>query len=314
MLFVSEAPRSGDNERVARVTAIPFARRAGGRSVDASGVDIYNASGVVQVADATFVFVDNHDPGALYEITLGTDGRVSAPVRRALTGLEDGDLSDPEGLARIDLDDEIHVIAASSLGRTKKRAHDGLVRVRYAADGDLEAEAMPGFRDWVITEHPALAEAAATRFDDGGLNIEGLAWDPTRQMLLFGLRSPAAPDEVLLLQVHLDTGAPWTTAALTAAPSVTLTTAKSEGAQGIRDITYDTAAAEFLILLGGAVRRKDGRFMLCRWDGTSPTLTDCHVDFERHMKPEGIVVIDDEGTRRALIVDDAGGYAVVDLN
>ena len=56
--------------------------------------------------------------------------------------------------------------------------NDGLVRVRYTPDGDLHAEAMLGFRSWLLSHVPSLAESGAPEPDAGGLNIEGLAWDP----------------------------------------------------------------------------------------------------------------------------------------
>ena len=134
-------------------------------------------------------------------------------------GLAPGALSDPEGLTRIDVDGGITLVMSSSLAvRNKTVSHDGLVRVRYTPDGDLTAEDMPGFRDWVVQQHPELAAAADLDADDGGLNIEGVAWDPVRGTLLFGIRSPVTDAGIPVLRVRLDPAAPWTTAALERSP------------------------------------------------------------------------------------------------
>ena len=145
---------------VVRISPVAFAQR--------NGKNEFNASGVVHVGADRFVFTDNHDPTALFELTLGSDGGQAGPiVRRPLTGLQPGALSDPEGLARIDGDT---LVAASSLAiRKKKVGHDGLVRIRYAPGGDLSAEAMPGFRAWVVGRFPELAAAAGRDVDQDGL-------------------------------------------------------------------------------------------------------------------------------------------------
>uniref|UniRef100_UPI003D948F33 DUF3616 domain-containing protein n=1 Tax=Gordonia sp. B7-2 TaxID=3420932 RepID=UPI003D948F33 len=289
-----------------RITSVPLDPRPDG--------SVFNASGVVEVGPGRFLFVDNHDPVALFEITLDASGRMSRPVQeRALAGSAAHDLSDPEGLARIDVDGELQVIVASSLARTKKSVHDGLIRVYYAEDGGLRSEAMPGFREWLLDAYPDLVDAAETRLDDGGLNIEGLAWDSKEQSLIFGLRSPADRNRVRLLRVGLDPTSSWSTSSLTAGGDIWLQTSKAEGAQGVRDISFDASRSEFLVLLGGPVRRKDSRFRLCRWDGISESLIDFGVDFDPSMKPEGITAFGAGEHRRALIVDDAGGYATIEL-
>ena len=164
----------------------------------------FNASGVVQVGPDRFVFVDNNDPSALFELALLPDGTLSERIwRRPLVGVAEGQLLDPEGLGAVDLDGEAFLIAASSLcvrndnppGR--QRVNDGLVRIRYTPRGDLHAEAMDGFRAWLLTHEPSLAKSGEREPDSGGLNIEGVAWDPRTRALLFGQRGPARSRDVL---------------------------------------------------------------------------------------------------------------------
>ena len=56
----------------------------------------FNASGVAQVGPGRFVFIDNHDPSALFELALDSDGKeVERISRRPMAGLSDGQLRDP---------------------------------------------------------------------------------------------------------------------------------------------------------------------------------------------------------------------------
>ncbi len=279
---------------------------------------IINASGVVPVSSSRFVFIDNNDPTVLLELNLNPDGTQHGPiVRRPLIGLAGGALSDPEGIARIDGDGQIDLIVASSLSvrnfgvAGKVFAHDGLVRIRYAHDGDLHAEPMAGFREWLIAGHPALADAAKLPPDKQGLNVEGLAWDPARRVLVFGLRSPVIAGRVRLLCVHVDTDGPWSTAALQVGAGLSIEKSDFAAPQGIRDIDYDAARQEFLVLLGRSVSLGAAPFQLCTWDGTASTVTVLDVKFDSMMKPEGVTAFPGDGPRKILFVDDAGGFAVV---
>jgi hypothetical protein len=294
-----------------KIKATPFPVENGGAP--------FNASGVVQVSPRRFVFVDNHDSAAVFEFAIDAkDVEVKWVQRRRLVGLADGQLGDPEGLTRVDVDGETLIIATSSLcvagtdRAGQQQINDGLARVRYTSDGDLHAEAMPGFRSWLLSHEPSLAESGELEPDAGGLNIEGLAWDPRANALLFGLRGPASPGQIALIQVPVDIGsAQWTTAALDA-PSVLLAEVpQSTSAQGIRDICHDEHTGDFLILLGRSFSRGDEPFQLCAWSGTSDDVSPIDVKFHRSMKPEGITTFARNGKRKILVVDDRGGYAVV---
>ena len=76
----------------------------------------FNASGVAQVGPGRFVFIDNHDPSALFELALDADGTAVERIsRRPMASVAEGQLRDPEGLTRVGRDDEIFLIVASSL-------------------------------------------------------------------------------------------------------------------------------------------------------------------------------------------------------
>ncbi len=284
-----------------------------------SGKMPLNASGVVQVDADRFVFVDNHDPAALLELALDADGVEAERIsHRPLAGLAEGQLRDPEGLTRVIRDGELSLVVASSLcvlGANESRQQqvcDGLVRVRYQPHGDLQAEPMPGFRDWLLSHFPSIAAASRHEPDAGGLNIEGLAWEPNSQMLLFGLRGPAEPGTVTVIRVPIDAGgARWDIESLGTPSMVRLELPRPKAKQGIRDISYDEETGELLILVGRSTSTADEPFQLCSWNGVSDTLRLFDVKFHRLMKPEGVVAFTTGDERRLLIVDDRGGYAVV---
>ncbi|MET0474783.1 MAG: hypothetical protein ABW001_09100 [Mycobacterium sp.] len=57
---------AGRRGRPEKVRSTPFEER--------NGTAPFNASGVTQVGADRFVFIDNHDPTALFELTVGPNG------------------------------------------------------------------------------------------------------------------------------------------------------------------------------------------------------------------------------------------------
>ncbi|MEU9806592.1 hypothetical protein [Mycobacterium sp. NPDC050853] len=269
----------------------------------------FNASGVAQIGPHRFVFIDNQDPSALFELTLDADSKEAERIsRRTLSGLTEAQLRDPEGLCRVDGDDEMFLVVASSLCVAGGSACDGLVRVRYTSHGELRVEAMAGFRAWLLAHVPLLAASGQHEPDAGGVNIEGVAWDP-HGALLFGVRGPADRARISVIRVPVDAArAAWTTVSLGTPTILTIGIPQSTGTPGIRDISYDGHNGQFLVLLGRSTSRGKEPFQLCSWDGDE-NVTRLDVAFHRSMKPEGVTACSDG---RLLIVDDAGGYAVLD--
>jgi hypothetical protein len=170
---------------------------------------------------------------------------------------------------------------------------------------------MDGFRSWLLSQDRALDEAGALEPDKGGLNIEGLAWDPGTNALLLGQRGPAEAGRISIIHVPVDVGATaWTTAALSPPTVLLARLPQSPGKQGIRDISYDDQTGDFLILLGRSLSGDDAPFQLCAWTRGSDDVRLIDVKFEKNMKPEGVTTVSSGGKRKILVVDDAGGYAV----
>src|SRR4029434_3367688 len=137
------------------ITPIPFG--------EMNGDDVYNASGVVPLADSRFLFCDNNCNDALFEFDLTADGQKKGQlIRRPLQGLAPNAIDDMEAMTLAEEKGRRFIIVTSSL--CAKRAKDGqslrvppsgLLRVTVNSDDSLSAENMPGFREWFIQNPPA---------------------------------------------------------------------------------------------------------------------------------------------------------------
>jgi hypothetical protein len=294
------------------VDSIPFG--------ELNGREPLNASGAVALADGRFLFCDNKTSDALFELRLDAGGRkVGSLVRRSISAA--GGVADMEGMALVEVDGQKFAVATSSFGlrpsRGKKSdagggASEGLLRVDIAADGGLAARKMTGVREWLVAHYPELKATASLDPDRGGLNLEGLAWDPSRGALLFGVRTPLVGGKPLILPVRLNVSAPWTLEALEALPAIRLALDPSAG-QGVRAIDYDPTGKNFWISVGRAVSGGPAPFAMYLWDGNQegnvrrlPGLV-----FDEAMKVEGVVAGTVGGKNAILLLDDGGGYKVV---
>ena len=208
-------------------------------------------------------FIVNDKPGALFELNLNPDGTQDGPtVPRQIVGLAAGAQSDPEGIARIDTDGAIDLIVASSLSIDSVGAsgmvsvYDGVVRVRYAPDGGSARAGHAGILRLAAGRLPRTGSRRATPPNDNGLNIEGLAWDPSRRALLFGARSPVTA------------GSPADRSDI--ADSRSLISLRHKV---LDNIDYDAAWQEFLVIVGRSISGGNPPFQLCTWDGTASTMS-----------------------------------------
>src|SRR5262249_18297284 len=120
-----------------------------------NGDDVYNASGVVPLADSRFLFCDNNSNDALFELNLTADGQMKGPlIRRPLQGIAPGAVNDLEAMTIAKEKGHRYVFVTSSLSvkitkgeQAKKVSLDGLLRVRVNHNDSLSAENMPGFRE-----------------------------------------------------------------------------------------------------------------------------------------------------------------------
>src|SRR5215471_7338515 len=158
----------GAQSNTQTITPIPFEEMNGER--------VYNASGVVSLADSRFLFCDNNCNDALFELDLAEDGRKKGPlIRRPLQGLGPDAIDDMEAMTLAEEKGRRFIFVASSLyvkkskdGQSQKVQPSGLLRVTVNPDDSLSAENMPGFRDWFVKNAPSIAASANLVPDEGG--------------------------------------------------------------------------------------------------------------------------------------------------
>jgi hypothetical protein len=294
------------------IAPIPFGEMNGRKE--------YNASDIVPLADSRFLFCDNNADDALFELDLTPDGRKKGPlIRRPLRGLAAGAAHDLEDMALVEEVGHRYVFLTSSMrvrsprGDLPAAPSGGMLRVTIAADETLVAKNIPDFRDWLIRAYPQLAASARIKPDDGGLNIEGLAWDRNRRALLFGLRTPTQDGKPLILPVKLkDLAGPWTTSNLEAQTPIHLSVEPVGDEQGIRCLYNERDREGFLVIIGKATRDSEAPYSLYEWDGNAGgAMRRLNVIFAKKMKPEGITRGSIGGRSALVIVDDGGGFQVI---
>ena len=289
-----------------------------------NGDAVYNASGVVPLADARFLFCDNNINDALFELDLAADGQKrGALIRRPLQGLAADAIDDMEAMTVAEEKGHRFVFVTTSLclkkskdGQALRVPPSGLLRVTVKPDGSLTAENLPGFRDWFIQNAPAIAESAKLIPDEGGLNIEGLAWDRSRHALLFGVRTSLAANKAFVIPVRVKKlSGPWTTSNLEMLPPIWLTLETADAAQGIRGMEYIPSRHAFWVIAGKAISQTKVPFVLYEWSGDQQgTLRRLDVAFAEKMKPESVTAGTIAGRPVLLFVDDGGGYQVLWLS
>jgi hypothetical protein len=309
----AQTPAPNTQSSVQTFTPTPFEEMNGERT--------YNASGVVPLADSRFLFCDNNCNDALFELDLTEDGLKKGPlIRRPLQGLNPDSIDDMEAMTIAEEKGRRFVFVASSLSVKKTKdglslrvPPSGLLRVKINSDDSLSAENMPGFRDWFIQHATAVASSAKLIPDEGGLNIEGLAWDHERKALLFGARTPLSGANPLVIPVRVkDLDGAWTTDNLKMLPPIRLLLGAAEGQRGIRSIEYVASRRAFLVVVGRAISGVAAPFALYEWKGgRRGKLRRLNVSFDGKVKPEGVTSGTVAGRPAILFVDDGGGYQVL---
>ena len=170
-------------------------------------------------------------------------------------------------------------------------ARSCLLRISIGADVQLAAEFLSGFREWLVERAPELGKSPRYLPDDGGLNIEGLAWSPSEQALLFGVRTPVIDHRPLILRVRLKRiDGPWDLSNFEMLSPIALATRTDRGELGIRSIEFDQSRGVVLIVVGNSTSKSKAPFALYSWDGNREGRVQHFpgVQFHKRMKVEGV--------------------------
>src|SRR5262249_12608407 len=146
-----------------------------------------------------------------------------------------------------------------------------------------------------------IAVAGASPGAQGGLNIEGIAWDPVNERLLLGLRSPQVGTQAVLIPLKLrDPRGPFKLENLKVDnPKVIVLSLE---VQGVRDIAYDPNLNAFLIISGAPETSPKTGFGLWQWGGQQDGGPTKIMSLDENMKPEGIASAKVNGRSQVFLV------------
>ncbi len=271
-------------------------------------------SGVVEVPGADMVLmVDDSKLDAILAMGVDSSGQQAGPVKSIPLGASVADL---EGIAYGDG----YFYVTGSQSDPKGGDQNAIARFKFdpATQTIQGTEVIPNLRQFLIENVPELKGQGDKKGTEGGLNIEGLAWDPRAdaKRLLLGLRSPQLNGKALIVAIKLtNPSGPFSRDNLQLAEPRAIQL-EMEGL-GIRDIQYDIRLQAFLVIAGAPAHGETKLgFKLWEWSGdTSPPdskLQKVGPDLDTAMHPEGVTHLVVGGREFIFIVGDGGGYTKLD--
>jgi hypothetical protein len=268
----------------------------------------FEASGVAGVQGTDGVlFVDNGRIGQVFWMRLDPNGKQVGPIKTVALGVN---IEDIEGITT----DGTYFYVVSSQSRPKAIATSGLVRFKFDVSSQSAAgvESISALKKFLVENVAELRGEGERNGKEGGLNIEGLAWDPRHDTLLLGLRSPIIDGNALLVPLKLrDPRGAFSIDNLEVGDSKAI--GLPLGGLGIRSIEYDQQVNGFKIISGASEHQQLTDFGLWEWNGEvkQPALREMYR-FDKALKPEGVARATVGNRDFLIVVFDAGGYTIMD--
>jgi hypothetical protein len=268
----------------------------------------YEASGVIQVPGTDKVlFVDDGRPEEVFLMQVDASGQQVGEVKPIKTGTY---VENPEGITS----DGSYFYIVGAQSNPKKGEQNAIARFAFnpAAQSISGVELIKDLRTLLLQNVAELKGDGEKKGADGGLNIEGLAWDQQKQRLLLGLRSPIRNAQALILPLKLnDPKGAFTASNINFAESRLIQLPL--GGQGVREIQYDDHLKSFLVISGAPENAEKGEFVLWQWDASSDTAQPARkMTMDSNMKPEGLTGFRTEGQQFIFIMGDANRYMKFD--
>jgi hypothetical protein len=157
----------------------------------------FEASDVAAVPGTDGVlFVDDNQEGRVFWMRLDQYGKQVGAINAVELGVS---IKDLEGITT----DGTYFYVVGSQSKSKADDTAGLVRFKFDAQSQRveEVESISELKRFLLENVDELSEEGDRKGKKGGLNIEGLAWDPRRGRLLLGLRSRFATRVVHSLSI-----------------------------------------------------------------------------------------------------------------
>jgi hypothetical protein len=267
----------------------------------------FEASGVVQVPGTDGVlFVDDDHTEEVFFMRIGEDRKQAGPIIPIKISAS---IIDPEGITT----DGQQFYVVGSQSQPPGGDLTGLARFRFDVKNQraVETQSIAGLKSFLANNVDELRGMQNKSYGDGGINVEGIAWDPKGARLLLGLRSPVVDRQALVVPLKLrDPQGPFS-----------LENMEVEGRKairlpfngaGIRSIEYDDLRKTFRLITGAPGSEKmDSK--LWEWTGSpDPTAVRETDTYDRRLHAEGIARVTTGDRSFTFIVFDTSGYAAKD--
>jgi pSer/pThr/pTyr-binding forkhead associated (FHA) protein len=269
------------------------------------------ASGVIAVPGASGVlFVDDGRKNEIVWMPLNENGMQAYPLKPV-------PLNAPvEDAEAITYGSQYFYVVTSQSDPANANAQSLL---RFSFDPQTQtirgaqAEAVTDLRSFLLQNVPEIAARGAAPGLQGGLNIEGMAYDPNpnNERLLLGLRSPFVGTQAVLVPLKLINPLMPLAVSNLKVDQPSVITLSLDG-QGVRDINYDSFKRHFLILSGSPETQKKTDFGLWEWSGDANEQPRKIAMLDEKYKPEGITAVTINGQNFVIVVGDAGSYLKLD--
>jgi hypothetical protein len=245
---------------------------------------------------------DNRTDEVLW-MQIDEDGKQTGSIKSVPLGVA---FKDPEALTY----GSSYFYLLTSQSDPKHGAQNAIVRFDFNPETQTlrgQAEIINDLRSFLLSNVSEIASLGAPPGMQGGLNTEGIAWDPNNERLLLGLRSPLIGNQAVLIPVKLrePRGGFKIDNLKIDDPRVIVF---SLDGHGVRDITYDTRLKNFLIISGAPETAPKTDFILWEWNGNPDSNPVKLLTLDEKWKPEGLTSTTINGRSFLFIVGDAGSY------
>ena len=268
----------------------------------------FEASGVAHVPGTDGVlFVDDGRPNEIFWMRLGSDRKQAGAIKSIDIATS---IIDLEGMTT----DGAYFYVVGSQSKSKGADLVGLARFKFDAAGQRvsDTQTASGLKKFLADNVSELRGMENTKYNDGGINVEGIAWDPRNNRLLLGLRSPVVDGNALVVPLKLrDPNAALSLDNLVVEGNQAIKVPL--GGAGIRSIEYDESRQAFYVITGAGPNSERMDFKFWEWTGNdwTPSLREGET-FDRRLKPEGITRVSNGAHDFTFIVFDTSGYAATD--
>jgi hypothetical protein len=268
----------------------------------------FEASGVVHVPGTDGVlFVDDGRPNEIFLLQLDKDRKQAGAIKDIAIATS---IIDLEGITT----DGTYFYIVGSQSKAKGADQAGLARFTFdaASQRAVGTQAATGLKKFLAENVAELRGMENKKYNDGGINVEGVAWDPQNKRLLLGLRSPIVDGHALVVPLKLrDPKGSFSFDNLEVEDRKAIRL--QLGGAGIRSIEYDDSRKAFYLITGAGPNNEKLDFKTWEWSGNAQVSALREINtFDRRLKPEGITRVSTGNGDFTFIVFDTSGYTATD--